>query len=191
MKTFMKPVTVVFLFICFIANATQTRSMDAPTGVQFNDAEPTLKKGSRIRFWSIKFERDPYIGVVKQIREDKLILAVEGYEGDFRLPLVDLERLEISREPGRNHIVAGALVGGVIFGFGALALNHAVRNQADVGSGGEAFITSALLGGAIGALVGLAISSGEEWEEVPLDTLRVGRFRIDRGDVLLAVSLKF
>jgi len=191
-RTCIKTAAVTFLLICLLTNAVNARSLYLPNDVQSDGVKSTLNKGSRIRFWSRNLERDPYIAVVDQVRENELTITMKGREEVFKLTFTELERLEVSQGPGHNNTLKFALIGGLTLGTVAfIAASPQGGKTYDEDLRGLAFFTGVLVGGAAGALVGLATSSGEKWEEISLDTLRVGCFKSERGNILWAVSLKY
>ena len=119
-----------------------------------------------------------------------------------RILLADLERLEVSRKPGRRRrgaligLAAGA-VGGYIWGASSNpdGCQPSEYNFCFFGSGPwfsdeESGVMGAVFFGGIGAIVGAIVAPGEKWERVSDPRLRVSVAPV-RGGATVGVSLRF
>jgi len=161
----------------------------APAETEVGDTP--LAEGARIRFWTPTLTSNPNVAEIKEIRSGDFVIVLEDREGKFRLDFEDLERVEISVSEGESYTVFFAVVGAVAGGLYSTMINKALQDQAETGSGFEAFLGGFLVGGAGGALIGWAVSTGEKWEEVPTSCYRVGSGPADSPGSILAVTFSF
>jgi hypothetical protein len=139
--------------------ATRTRAQDTLT----------LTPGARVRVSAPDLlGPGAVIGNVVTLRGDTLVVRKAGAgEAGLRLPLAQVERLEISR--GSRSRGTGAAIGfflgaavGALYG----EVGHPGLAHTDISEGGETAIyagAAGLLGAGIGAVLG-----GERWKHVPL-----------------------
>jgi len=166
--------------------------MFAPPSDPAQDIQATtqLEPNSRVRFWSPKLQNNPHIAVVREIHEEEIILQVEGQSSQMRAQFVDRDRLEVSVKPARNNVRKGAIWGSL--GLLAATVITMIGDELDDGKSVVVGVTAiGVIGGGIGALVGWAFSSSEQWEEVPLGSLQADQVKLDGGKLTLAVSLRF
>ena len=116
------------------------------------------------------------VGLFEGFRRDSLYITTTGSDGPAAVPLADVSTMEVSRGR-RNNTLKGMAIGtGVGFGAGFLTgVLMCSGDKCEVG-GGEAGLVIGALGAGAGLLIGTVIgaaSSGDNWEGVPLETLRV------------------
>jgi hypothetical protein len=150
-----------------------------------------LTEGARIRFWTPILKSNPNISEIKKVREGELAIVFEDREGQHRLGFEDIERIEVSVGEGKNYTGFFAVVGAVALGLYSAMINTAIQDQEETGSGFEAFLGGALVGGAGGALIGWAVSTEEKWEEVPTSFYQVETSRVDSPGSILAFTISF
>jgi len=93
-------------------------------------------------------------------------------------------------KPARNNVRKGAIWGSL--GLLAATVITMIGDELDDGKSVVVGVTAiGVIGGGIGALVGWAFSSSEQWEEVPLGSLQADQVKLDGGKLTLAVSLRF
>jgi hypothetical protein len=137
--------------------------------VQGQDIE-ALERGARVRVETSGPGGRRLTGVLDQLTSDRLVLYVGAEETPSVVPRRELAKLEVSRGRATKRAAwLGAVVGGVAgsalaFSVGPLAEGVA-EEQSAVLLGG--------LGALLGAGVGAAVGSHEQWREVPLGSGRV------------------
>jgi hypothetical protein len=150
-----------------------------------------LTEGARIRFWTPVLTSNPNIAEIKKVREDELAIVLEDREDQYRLGFEDIERVEVSVGKGKNNTGFFAVVGAVSFGLFSVMINSAIQDQEETGSSIEAFLGGVLVGGAGGALLGWAVSTGEKWEEVPASFYQVDTTQVDSQGSIFALTISF
>jgi hypothetical protein len=155
-----------------------------------DQASTQLQPGSRVRYWSPEYQENPRIAVVHEFREDEIIVQVEGRAGETQVRLEDIDRLAVSVKPARNNVLEGAMWGSL--GLLTAALITLTGPDSDDGKAVAAGLGAAVLvGGGIGALVGWATSSDEQWDEIPLGSPHAIRDSLDGDSLFLTVSFQF
>lgn len=139
-------------------------------------------------------------GTFEQAVPDSLILGV-GKSGTERLalPLSSVLRLE-ARTGRRSHAITGLLMGSLIgFAGGAAAGNALCTSsgglfESDCADAPVPELVGGAMGGLVlggmGALIGWAIRT-DRWEEVPLQSLRVGLTSRPGGSIEAGLSMRF
>ena len=161
--------------------------------IQAQEAMP-IKPGDRVRVTAPEYSRDLRpIGTVISFDADSLVVKVVGYRDPIAVPLAVLTQLEVfraKRQIGKNALKGlgyGAAVGGLT-GLIAGAEDDFV-GPLYVAVFGAGFLGSiGLVLGALGALTGV-IQSDYDWEDVPLDQIRVGILPKPGGGLAFSVSL--
>jgi hypothetical protein len=159
----------------------------------FAQQEPPVAPGDRVRVTAPNEVSGRFVGTVMKIGADTCVLEVEGRAEALALPLASVTSLEVSR--GRkSNILKGAGIGlliggavGIVAGVAACSGDGCEYAGATVGSLGA-------IGAGVGLLIGTsagASSSGELWEPVPLDQLRVTIAPHPRGGLAIRVSVAF
>jgi hypothetical protein len=168
-------------------------SLLAPTlsNAESEASDSLFAKGARIRFWTPILTSNPNVAEIKEVRSGDFVIVLEDREGRFRLDFEDLERVEVSVGEAKNYTGFFAIIGAVTLGLFSTIFNTAIQDQAETGSGFEAFLGGFLVGGAGGALIGWAVSTGEKWEEVPASYYQVGAGPVDSPGSILAVTFSF
>jgi len=157
----------------------------APVGVS---GRQPIESGQRLRIsYDCGFTCRQAVGTVVALANDSITLATDG--AMERLSLAGVLQVERSRGVGSRlarGAAIGALVGtGLVFGTLVAAGNESsstspcdpVNNQDAIGGMGTCLGIAALLGGLPGGLLGAFIGSRievERWEDLPLNSLRVG-----------------
>ena len=157
-----------------------------------SDSASQWPVGSRVR---IKTTKGSVVGHLTELRGDTLIIRkADALFRPWKKILVDSAvALDVSR--GR-YISADQVVRGALAGAAAMVLTYvlmdAVLPDLCTGDGcdnsGPNYLQGAALGGAVGALGGVAIPA-DRWEEVP-KPIRVG-LDPTRGQARLAFSFSF
>lgn len=133
----------------------------------------SLAEGQRVRIGVAR--RYPRVGVIQALRGDTIVfLSTEGSEHS-RLLMRDIPWMQVStgRGPTGRHLLRTAGIGVAAGVLGALAVQFARNSEggncetSSYGAwcGANGITTGALLGGAVGALVGLRFP-GERWRDV-------------------------
>lgn len=151
--------------------------------------------GERVRVSTESGET--YVGLVSLATSGVIEVLDEGTASS--VPLSTVTRLEVSRgqkSNGRKGAVIGSLSGalsGAVIGF-SLGDDPPLFSEAFFFSAGEkagiGFLLGAGGGAIIGALIGKAIHA-EQWEEVPLERLRVSIVPQSDGRLRLGFSVRF
>jgi hypothetical protein len=160
----------------------------------FAQQEPPVAPGDRVRVTVPAVQPEPLVGTVVEIDRYVCFIAREGYTDPLGLPLTSIEKFEVSR--GRkSNILKGAGLG-VLFGFaaGAVIITAACAVDPCPWTTAEGVVGAGTIGAGLGLLIGVsagASSSGELWEPVPLDELRVTIAPHPRGGLAVSVSVAF
>jgi hypothetical protein len=151
----------------------------AAAAVPASQDQPNLTSGDTVRLRTADAGSRRLTAIVVEVQPDALLVRTAPDAPARRIPLADLQRLEVAR--GRHgHVLQGAAIGflpGFIFGAyagNALGCDDQGPNCTDVGA---ALGVGALLGGitaVAGGLVGLAVRS-DRWQELPLSSTRSTR----------------
>ena len=153
--------------------------------------ELPLTEGARIRFWTPLLTSNPNIAEINKVREGEFAIVFEERKGQYRLGFEDIERIEVSVGEGKNYIGIFAAVGAVVLGGFSAMLNEGIKNSSNTGSTGGALFGGLLVGGAVGALLGWAFSTGEQWEEVPASFYQIDTTRVDSPGSIFALTISF
>jgi len=162
------------------------------TAVSAAEDTPQLEPGARVRVESATAQ-ERVVGQLLGLNEKSLNLQVEDEEEPRLLLREDITALAVSG--GRRSRGRGALIGaGTGIALGALIGLAAGDDPEDVWIGfsaGEKALGAGVLLGSIGALIGLAVSPGERWENVPLDDVRVSLGPVPGRGVGVFVTVAF
>jgi hypothetical protein len=186
--------------VCIIAVA-----LLVPPGTSCAQLPVQLEPDTRVRVKPISGPQAVYI--VIRVDNDVLVVLRKRYDvlrrrtrhDSVQIPFEAIQRLQLSggRDPAGTRALRGAGYGALVLGsIGAIA--GAVGCSGGSGIGCSSAVDgavvlgglSASVGGLFGALFGLA-SSGERWEEVPLDRLRVSFAPQRDGRFALGLSVSF
>jgi len=146
-------------------------SQDAPA--------PRIQPGTRLRVYETSATVPAVEGTASAIENGRLILNVGSKKQPLEIDLARMSRVEIrTRKSSRGK---GAAIGAAAGALGLVAIVgasggcssedpfvDAVYSISDT----ECYAGALLLGGAAGALIGLAVSHGDRWEALPVDQLR-------------------
>ncbi len=159
-------------------------ALAAPVNL-FAQQQAPVAPGDRVRVTAPTLAPKRLVGTVVEMGADTCLLALEGHAAPVALPLASVTIVEVSRGM-KSNVVKGALIGGAVSGGIVLGLGLAAQGD-DSGwfevTAGDVAIATAVFG-AVGAVIGGIIgaaSSGERWQEVPLDRLRVGVMPAENG----------
>lgn len=166
-------------------------------------------QGTRVRVVAPALWSGSAVGTVAAVNDRVLVLAPEGGGTELRIPIVTVDRIEISggRRPTWSSVLTHAGIG-LVFGAVSGALVGPLITSSDcmapkkmpdgVGgclvdlSDGDARLRSAIqfgvAGTVIGAIVG-AIVGSERWERLPTDRVRLIAHR--RTGLGLAATVRF
>ncbi len=164
-------------------------------------------QGTRVRVVAPALWGGSAVGTVAAVNDRVLVLAPEGGGTELRIPIVTVDRIEISggRRPTWSSVlthagiglvfgaVSGALVGPLITSSDCLAWKKIPDGgcSADL-SDADARLRSAIqfgvAGTVIGAIVG-AIVGSERWERLPTDRVRLTAHR--QTGLGLAATVRF
>ncbi|MFC1639223.1 hypothetical protein ACFL3B_00500 [Gemmatimonadota bacterium] len=134
-------------------------------------------------------------GSVVVMTNDSIVLSAGALTGLVAIPISTLIRLELP-SGRKSHKLVGGIVGAIAgVGIGAWAgwASEGSCNSETCPERVEAAIKGSVVGLSGGALLGFLIgsaASGERWEEVPLDRLRVS-FGPRRDGFALGFSIAF
>jgi hypothetical protein len=133
-------------------------------------------------------------GTYVAVSKDTLLLQTETQTTPSAIPLTSVSRLEVSR--GRKSNVLKGMGIGMLIGAGVGVIGGAAVDCYDLADFDQSFCTGvgaaggALFGLLVGAIAGAA-SSGDRWEEVPLDRLRLQVAQQHDGRFKLGLSVAF
>jgi hypothetical protein len=153
--------------------------------------QQSLALGMRIRILAPDLSPSKIIGTVRQVSENSVTLEVLGHDEPVSISREKIARLEVSNGP-RSRGVDAAIGAGIGVGIGAAgcALTHG-SDSGHIVSRGAVTGACSLLGGGLGALIGMAISPGEQWRTVSQASYRLSFApRVDHG-FDFAVAWKF
>lgn len=143
-----------------------------------------LDQGARVRIGSSVTPR-PLVGRFDMILGDTLYLQTS--ESIQRIPLATVTSLEV-RRGSHGHALQGALIGAGALGAVGLADGDDPPDQWFGMSAGQKGAIGAVLGAALGGLVG-ALSRSDSWETVSLDRVRVAPVSARRVAIAVSFSL--
>jgi len=138
--------------------------------------------GDRIR---ITLPNEKLVCTFVNYEANRLVVKAKNREEPFAISLASVQSLAVSRgrkSKGRKYALIGLGVGGVV-GIFAGASVGSEPNQL-------VLLYIGLFAGA-GAGVGYAIGGGEQWEEVPLERIRVGILPHGDGGLMVSASFSF
>lgn len=135
--------------------------------VRVADAQEGLAPGARVRITAERWSWERTEARLVASEGDTLVLKRRG-ASEVRLPITDIERLEVSTRPRRSgaYALRGALMGAALASLGAKVAFDAKYRDDRYNT-----LAALVIGGPAGALVGSGIgySLGEErWDPVPL-----------------------
>ena len=174
------------------------------TNVRAQDSLP-VTIGDRLRVTAPTLDIDKYDGTLQAFGGDTLVLERQQRErrgslmvDTLRVALMSVTRLDIHRGH-RSNVGKGILWGGIPVGFllgaftGAVCADAAPSMLFDCHFA-EGFVVGFAVGFAGGALIGAVIgaaTSGDRWEEIPLDQLRVSFAPQRDGRFAFGLSVAF
>ena len=132
----------------------------------------------------------PRVCTVLALKDDTLVLDLGSRFPPIKSRLADVEQLEVSQ--GRKSRFGKGLAIGFLAGATAGAFAGLASDDDFFPAGVRAGVGAAVFGG-LGLLIGGVIGSAnpsEQWQEVPLDHLRVSLTPQGRDGLTLAVSLR-
>jgi hypothetical protein len=169
------------VLLCLASVCAPAADWDAPQ-------QQSLTPGMHVRILAPELSPSKVIGTVDQLSDDSVTLDVPGRKEPVSILREKIARLDVSDGPRSRGI--DAAIGGVI-GAGIGAAGGALANGSGRGhivSGGEVAGVCALLGGGLGALIGVAIPPGEHWKKVSETRYQVSFApRLDHGLDLAAI----
>lgn len=189
-------VTVAFLLVCIVDASAQELSV-----------RHLLAPGTRVRvqFSSGKglalseMRGQPLVGTLVASRGNTIELKAEGSHQFFTVPLTSVEKLEISRGRKRGSsagrgALTGIFIGGLSGALLGLASGDDPPEQWFAFSAEEKALMGALglgsTGGLVGALLGY-LAAGENWVEVPRESMRLDVAPLHGTGVGLSLELAF
>ncbi len=164
------------------------------SSVTAQEQPPPVKVGDRVRVTAPDMGIRNRDGTLRLLDTDSLVMRPEyGAPSRLVIPLASLTRFEV-RRGGKSHALLGLGIGLVVgAGVGALVGANSDCNSELFGQG--FCTTAAAAGGAVvglvlGLVVGAAMST-DDWDEVPLDQLRVSFVPQRDGRFGLGLSVTF
>ena len=155
-------------------------------------ADTSVAPGDTVRVTAPSMDTDDSVGTVAALESDTLTVQVEGRADQLALPLASVTSLEVSR--GRKSNIAKGAGIGLLAGGASGALFGIVGCAADPCEyPGAVVLFFGVFGGGLGLLTGLVVgaaTSGERWEAVPLDGLRVSLTPFASDGVSVSASLR-
>jgi len=151
----------------------------------------SLTPGLRVRILAPGASPSKVIGTIDHVSDDSVTLDVPGRNEPVSILREKIARLDVSEGPRSRGV--DAAIGGVI-GAGAGAAGCALASGSGRGqivSTGAVAGACAVLGGALGALIGVVIPPGEHWKQISTSRYRVSVApRLDHG-MDMAIAWKF
>jgi hypothetical protein len=148
----------------------------------------SLTPGMRVRILAPEVSPRKVIGTVEKVSADSVTLDVPGRSEPVSILREKIERLDVSggrRSRGVDAAIAG-LIGAAISAAGCALSNGS--GQGHIVTTGEVAAFCAVVGGSLGALIGVAIPPGERWKEGSTTRYRFSFApRLDHGLDLAAV----
>jgi hypothetical protein len=152
---------------------------------------PSLTPGMRVRILAPEVSPGKVIGTIARVTDDSVTVAVPGRNEPVSILREKIAHLDVSDGP-RSRGVDAAIAG--VIGAGIGAAGCALANGSGRGhivSGGVVAGACAVLGGGLGALIGVAIPPGEHWKQYSAPRYQVSFApRLDHG-ADLGVAWKF
>ena len=167
---------------CLFASASSAGE-DAPFNL-------SLTPGMRVRILAPDISTSTVIGTIRTVNRESVTIDAPGRAEPVSVLREKITRLEVS--VGLRSRWTDAAIGALIGGAGlALACSSANRPKNSIVGDREVTGTCALVGLAVGTLVGAAMPPGERWDAIPATRYRVGFApRLDHG-LNLAVAWRF
>jgi len=130
-----------------------------------------LQVGARVRVELKAGTAKPTVYAVYHVTDDTLVLMIPGHVGLYSLSAAQMNRLELSH-PIRPMWSKTAPLWVTAMGAGILGtVSYETDDPGDFFSAQDSFYLGAILGGAIGLIVGTSIAfahHADRWEPVPL-----------------------
>ena len=153
----------------------------------------SLTPGMRVRILAPGVAPNKVIGTVEKVSDDSVTLNVPGRTEPVSILREKIAQLDVSEGPRSRGVdsTIGAGIGAAVGAAGCAAGNGGGQNDVVRISTGAVAAFCALLGGGLGALIGVLIPPGEHWKEIAATRYRVSFApRLDHG-ADLAVAWKF
>ena len=146
--------------------------------------------GDRVRVTVLK---NKIVGTVVTFEADTLVMNVKNRAEPTAVPLASVKRLEVGRGKESN-VRRNALIGLVVGAVSGAIGTCLGEEGGDVSTApNNCILLSVLIGGGLGAGVGAALGAVkvEQWEEVPLERIRVGVSPHGDGGLTFTASFTF
>ena len=160
-------------------------------------ANSQLGPASRVRISAPDVSPHRLVGEVSSLGGDTLTLMLDETEALEPVPLVSVERIEVSRGFVRGNAILTLAGGGIGAGVGiAVAANatseDCVGDLCDLNQLAWLAVPAFMgIGAFVGWLAGVPFFETERWKEMPLDQLRVSFVPQPDGRVRLAAFFSF
>ncbi|MFC1639855.1 hypothetical protein ACFL3B_03715 [Gemmatimonadota bacterium] len=152
---------------------------------------PQIRPGQRISIRSSVTRPDRIEGIYVGTSGDTLYARTLGRGRSVAIPLESVTRIE--RWARQSNVVSGALYGALVgggVGFVAVASLSGTIVEPSAGQSVGIAVLFVAIGAVPGAIAGALIKSGDRWEEIPLDRLRVS-FVPQRDRVSFGLRIAF
>jgi hypothetical protein len=142
----------------------------------------SLTPGMRVRILAPEVSPRKVIGTLEKVSDDSVTLDVPGRNEPVSILREKIAQLDVSGGPRSRGV--DAAIGGIL-GAGISAAGCALSNGSGRGhivSTGAVAGFCAVLGGGLGALIGVAVPPGERWKEISTTRYRISFApRLDHG----------
>ncbi len=180
---------IMILMVAIIINPSNPATVSAENQDSIYKFDTVIFTGERVR---IQSDLDPGNWMEgRVISQDFRSLKLLVETDTLSVPLGEIEKMEISRGASSN-AGKGAVVGGVVVGFGGLMLGLSMANDEFFDVSGEDMAALTVAGFGMGSLIGGiigALSSSEKWDEV--ESFQVSPFISPGRTPGIAVSMRF
>lgn len=150
--------------------------------------QQSITPGMRVRILAPEVSPRKVIGTVEKVSDDSVTLDVRGRNEPVSILREKIARLDVSGGPRSRGVDAaiGGVIGAAISAAGCALSNGSGRGH--IVTTGEVAGFCAVVGGGLGALIGVAIPPGERWKEISTTRYRFSFApRLDHGLDLAAV----